>query len=56
MGPRSIKIKFLIDKGITEYGSIDGYISQMIAAYFINDDTNKFLNSGRVLCRGEEDL
>ena len=52
MGPRSVKIKFLIQQGIVEYGDLDKYISQMIAAYFVGDDGNKFLNAGRTLCQG----
>ena len=52
MGPRSIKIKFLIQHGIVEYGCIDNYISTMISCYYVDSTSNKFLQAGRVLCGG----
>ena len=54
VGPRSVKIKYLIMQGIAEYDNIDNYLANMIAAFYVGDNENKFLNVGRVLCRGRK--
>ena len=46
------KLKFLIQQGIIEYGDIDNFLSNMRAAYYVGDTTNKYLNAGRILCQG----
>ena len=54
VGPRSVKINYLIMQGIAEYDNIDNYLANMIAAFYVGDNENKFLNVGRVLCRGRK--
>ena len=46
VGPRSHKVKYIVQQGIVEYGTIDINLSTMMAAYYEDDSTNKFLNAG----------
>ena len=52
VGPRSLKIQYLIQQRIIEYGDLGNFLSTMIAAYHLDDDVNKYLNAGRTLCEG----
>ena len=54
VGPRSIKIKYLIQEWIVEYGDIDVFLSAMTAAYYVDDLNNKILNAGRRLCHSRK--
>ena len=52
VGPRSVKIQYIIQHGIIEYGNINDYLSQMIRCYYQDDNNNKCLNAGTRLCGG----